>query len=466
MACSTTISAEFMHVRLGDVRLDNRLMSIVEDFAASPGKTLPQKLRTPRKRVGAYRFFSSKRASLELVAAGHFDETVKRASAFASVLVPHDTTEFALGGDSHRANLGRLTENREGFLFHSSLCLSSEGKPLGSLNQLAWARGPAHGKKLSQQASQYNEDSESRRWFEAVEAVEERLAGVTSALHLMDREADSYELVAQLMQDNHRFVIRICHDRHLGPDAGITKLFEKLSLSPVIGGDNVLINARTHKRPKSHLKTHPARKARWAQLSFRALRAEICVGSGAVAHVPDAQTLNFVEVIERHPPDGTAPIHWRLMTTEPIETAEDVAAIINAYRHRWLIEEYFKAIKTGCNYESLQLESAHGLLLALAIYSAIAWRMLLLRWLAQHQPDAPAELVLSKTQFAALADICKSDGHPLPPHPNASTILFAVAGLAGHFKNNGPPGWLTLSRGFQALASFERGFLSRVPTEM
>jgi IS4 transposase len=40
------------------------------------------------------------------------------------------------------------------------------------------------------------------------------------------------------------------------------------------------------------------------------------------------------------------------MTTEAVETAEQVAAVVDAYRARWLIEEFFKALKTGCGFEA------------------------------------------------------------------------------------------------------------------
>jgi hypothetical protein len=47
---------------------------------------------------------------------------------------------------------------------------------------------------------------------------------------------------------------------------------------------------------------------------------------------------------------------------------------VDCYRGRWTIEEYFKALKTGCQYERRQLETAHSLLNALAILAPVAWR--------------------------------------------------------------------------------------------
>jgi hypothetical protein len=42
------------------------------------------------------------------------------------------------------------------------------------------------------------------------------------------------------------------------------------------------------------------------------------------------------------------------MTTEPIDTPEQILAVVDGYRHRWKIEELFKALKTGCAYEKRQ----------------------------------------------------------------------------------------------------------------
>ena len=52
---------------------------------------------------------------------------------------------------------------------------------------------------------------------------------------------------------------------------------------------------------------------------------------------------------------------------------------LDYYRSRWSIEEFFKALKTGCSYEKRQLESRHALLNALGILAPIAWQLLVLR---------------------------------------------------------------------------------------
>ena len=73
--------------------------------------------------------------------------------------------------------------------------------------------------------------------------------------------------------------------------------------------------------------------------------------------------VNVVHVVEVDPPPGEDVLEWLLLTTEPIDTDDKIAFIIDSYRARWVVEEYFKALKTGCAYEARQLESYDALLL-------------------------------------------------------------------------------------------------------
>ena len=199
---------------------------------------------------------------------------------------------------------------------------------------------------------------------------------------------------------------------------------------------------------------------RMAKLEVRAQRLEISPGNGAPMHLPDRLCLNFIEVSEPNPPEGQEPVVWRLVTTEPIETVEHVAAVVDVYRCRWIVEEFFKAIKSGCRYEELQLETARALLIALCIYTAVAWRLLLMRWLDRHSPNEPAAAVLSTTLLLLLKAVRQKAGKPLPGDPTVHDALMAIAAIGGHLTQNGPPGWMILGRGFDKLLLMELGWLA------
>ena len=94
------------------------------------------------------------------------------------------------------------------------------------------------------------------------------------------------------------------------------------------------------------------------RLEVRAGHRQIFTSHMAPAHVPACLHLHVVEVREVDPPENETPIVWRLVTTEPVDTEKEVADIVDAYRQRWVIEEFFRALKAGCRYQQLQLESA------------------------------------------------------------------------------------------------------------
>ncbi len=50
-----------------------------------------------------------------------------------------------------------------------------------------------------------------------------------------------------------------------------------------------------------------------------------------------------MHVFEPAPPAGEEPVDWVLYSNEPVRTESEVLAIVDAYRARWVIEEYFEA---------------------------------------------------------------------------------------------------------------------------
>lgn len=145
------------------------------------------------------------------------------------------------------------------------------------------------------------------------------------------------------------------------------------------------------------------------------------------------------------------------MTTEPISTEEEIRRVVAIYRHRWIIEEFFKAIKTGCGFMKRQLESYHALTNALAMTIPIAWFMLLLRCQSRTNQSMPAESIIDPFRLQVL--IAHAKRYKLPESPTLRDVAYAIAGMGGWLKRNGPPGWLTLMRGFERLLTLEEGWI-------
>ena len=293
---------------------------------------------------------------------------------------------------------------------------------------------------------------------DGVTAVRAQLAPATAALHLMDREGDSYELLALLIRQGDRFVVRLRHDRRVEAEDGeLATLSAALPrTAPLAERQVVLAPRRSGDRSPAARQLHPPRPGRTATLRFAARRVTLQRPTALNASHATSLTVHVVYGWEVDPPPGEVPVEWRLVTTEPIDTVDQVLQVVDAYRTRWLIEEYFKALKTGCAYEQRQLESLDTLLVALGLLAPIAWQLLLVRHLARDHAETPATVVFTPHRLQVLR--ASSAGPTLPPRPTVQHALLAVARLGGHLRQNGAPGWLVLTRGLQTLITMEAGW--------
>jgi hypothetical protein len=57
--------------------------------------------------------------------------------------------------------------------------------------------------------------------------------------------------------------------------------------------------------------------------------------------LPETASVTVVDVRETSKPQKGEPIHWRLLTTHKVTSLAEARRIIDLYRMRWTIEEYF-----------------------------------------------------------------------------------------------------------------------------
>lgn len=86
--------------------------------------------------------------------------------------------------------------------------------------------------------------SEHLRWFEQVKNAKECFMG-GQAIHIMDREGDSFYNLHHLRNEGYRFIIRSCHDRLLPSGQ---KMLELITSTQVIANKTVTINQRPDSR--------------------------------------------------------------------------------------------------------------------------------------------------------------------------------------------------------------------------
>jgi hypothetical protein len=291
-----------------------------------------------------------------------------------------------------------------------------------------------------------------------VDEVQKRLDGRARAVHVMDREADSYALLAFMEMRGARFVVRMAQDRVLEQEAGPRTVKDALVGAETIVEREVPISARRASPLPSCRKHHPARMGRLAKLSFSAIKVTLPRPESSRSCPVPTLNINLVHVRELDTAGDEEPVEWRLWTNLPIDSPEQLCAIVDAYRARWMIEEFFKALKSGCAFEKRQLESREALLNTLAVLAPIAWRLLLLRSLSRNDTDTPATMALTVFQLACLRGALKKlHSLTLPDTPTMREAMLGVARLGGHIRNNGDPGWIVLGRGFDKLLTIELG---------
>jgi hypothetical protein len=160
-----------------------------------------------------------------------------------------------------------------------------------------------------------------------------------------------------------------------------------------------------------------------------------------------------IEAREISPPKGSAPILWRLLTTLPVTCAQEAIEKVSWYAQRWQIEVIHKVLKSGCQVEQRQLESAQRLERVLSVDLVVAWRVLALCKAARELPEDPISDWLPLAQWQALCCYVHRQTTPAKTAPSVRQAVRWIAQLGGFLgrKSDGQPGTQTLWRGLQQL---------------
>ena len=357
------------------------------------------------------------------------------------VLAIQDTTE--LNYTSHKALSGAgYLDNKyaTGLKVHSTLSVSTEGVPLGIIGQDVWARDPEQLGQSQTRHQRPTEDKESQRWLDALRVTEAIRPETIQLVTIADREADFYDLLACPRRRGSEFLIRATQNRCLvdPPD----HLWPAVESADSLGTMTV------------EVKRNPTRPARTAALDLRYTTVTIQPPQNrAKTEQLVPITLQAILVRELDPPPEVEPIEWLLLTTLEVTSVEDVWQYVRWYTYRWLIERYHYVLKSGCQLEKLQLETAHRLEMALATYAIVAWRLLWLTYQARCAPDASCELVLEPHQWPALYATIHGQIYPDEPPPTLGEVVGWIAQLGGFLgrKGDGEPGVKVLWRGLRRL---------------
>jgi hypothetical protein len=492
---------QFGAVRLGDLRLSKRAVKVAAAMAADPAGSIPRQGGGRWKHTkGAYRLFDHDRVTFESLSASHWEATRRAATRRAAgqpaeggrtgegrtVLLIQDTTWLDYADHPATAGLGWAGRNAKkgkprggsGLFLHTVLAAepvrateggrACAGRVLGLAWGKLWARdheGPLNSDQKSRSKRRRADDRESLRWEEAITQVGSPPADAGADappvrwIHVGDREADIFSLYATARRTGVGFVVRVKQDRsalsghgeHEAPptlsrearkDCGLKALCRDQDRLPMLGKTRVWVAPRG------------GRRGRWAHVTVSG--GPVTLYSPQLSRTGHALRVWAVRVFEPDPPWGQKALEWMLLTDRPVESPEDALEVAGWYALRWLVEEFFHCLKTGCRVEERQLESAGRLSPLIGMLCAVAARLLALKCDARLTPDRPASDRLEPEVVQTLARLIEADPQTL----TVGRFFVEVARLGGHLarKRDGPPGWKTLWHGWQKLTLIHQGY--------
>ena len=163
-----------------------------------------------------------------------------------------------------------------------------------------------------------------------------------------------------------------------------------------------------------------------------------------------------IEVREVNAPaDVDEPLHWVLLTSEPIESFDDAWTVIGWYEKRPVVEDYHKCLKTGCRAEERQYKTSARLERVTGMLSIVAVRLIQLKFVARTDPDRPAARVVPQPWLRMLRALRKGR-HQIRTIGEFFRSLAMLGGFLGR-KSDGQPGWITIWRGLEKLVLCIRG---------
>jgi Transposase DNA-binding/Transposase Tn5 dimerisation domain len=440
--------AHFADAELGDRRRTKRLVCLAAKVASDSMASLPDQAESWADLKAAYRLFDADDVTFDAVATPHWART--RAGVAGRWLILDDTTELDFGGRRHIEGVGPVgSGSGQGFLLHSALMAHPDsGAVRGLAGQILFRRTPAP--RGETRAQRRRRGRESEVWGRLIERVGAPAAGA-QFVHVMDRGADDFEVFCRARRTGVDWVARLKSlHRRVRDAAGVERPLSAVldATTPVLG--------YTLK-----LRARPGQPARTARLEVRYARVEFQVPRQPAASLqrlqpePIAGWVVQVREVGRRPP-GAEPIEWTLFTSLPVEAPEAALEVLGYYEQRWLIEEWHKALKTGCRVEARQLQTGARLAPLVGLLSVVAVRLLELRAVARGEPDRPTEELVPR-RYVRLLEGSRKVG--AGAFGRVGEFVRGVAKLGGFLgrKGDGEPGWMTIWRGWEKLQGMVRG---------
>lgn len=446
----------------GDKRLDDRLFETFNQMARRPGGTLPQKLVKRAELVGGYRMFNNPKVTHQAILRAHRASCLQRLGDHrGKVLLIHDTTVLDYSG-LDVDGLGQVGDGHgKGLYAHNSLAvIPATRQVVGLFNQILHKRARVP-KGESKKKRQARKDRESRLWKQAVADLPPMPPGVV-VTDVSDRGSDLSEYIWHELSAGRQFIVRSQHNRKLAEDPAaqddaaqddddddatpILKLHDRLRALASMGQYTLRV---------------PAREGGWREATMTLAWEKVQIvppRQPRGEHGRDPISVCGVIAREVSPPAGEDPLEWILLTNRPVESFEQAREVVEDYACRWMVEDYHKAIKSGCGIEETQMTTLHGLSNVIGLLSVLGVHVLRLRCNARDEAirEQPARLHEEPLKVRLAA---RDSKHESWREMTVWEFYLAVAKLGGYVLNpqKRPPGWIVLWRGYVRLEDMCEG---------
>ncbi|VWX50811.1 IS4 family transposase [Novosphingobium sp. 9U] len=453
------VETETVRSNLGDARLNRRLGAMLEALGERPGQSLPTAFQDWSNTKAAYRFFSNENVSEDKILEGHFAASALRIQATEGpILILQDTTEFNFKrADPDKIGFTNVSTGRKlkdgrfqkfticGLLMHASLAITPEGLPLGRTAAKFWSRskfkGTAALKRRINPTRIPIDQKESIRWLDNLR-LSTKLAGAPErCVHIGDRESDIYELYCLAEELGTNILVRSCVDRLA--QEGRTTIAQVMEGTSPSGTHEIQFRDGQGKQHRAVL-----------SIQHATMTVRPPIGKQKKYRHQDLQIIHAEEI---DPPEGRAPIYWKLITNLPVTSHADAVHKLEWYALRWKIETFFRTLKTECRIEELRLTTVNRLANCIALCCVVAWRVSWLTILAREAPKATPAAVFTEAERNLLDSSTPKSNHA--PCRDLAFYVRAVAKLGGYLDraSDPPPGTTVIWRGMSRLADLVEG---------
>ena len=439
---------QFGEVCLGDKRRTQRAVKMADQMACEPFGSLPKQMKSWEAQKGAYRLLDNGDVSHPQLSEPHWSHTREAARQAGSViLLVQDFTYLNYTNHPATQGLGPISSQAflSGLWVHNTLAIQpQERRVLGLAYQQVWAREARTYKgRESKTTRRKRSNRQSLRWGQAVAAIGKPPDGV-KWVYVADREADMFEFFENILSMGADFCIRLVQERRLADWTAEQPAYLLKTVRDVPEmGQRIL-----------ELPASPGQAARQAQLAV-SWQSVILRSPRNTPGEDKYMTAWAVRTWEKEPPAEGDPIEWLLITSAPVQSLPEALERIEWYTCRWIIEEYHRCLKTGCNIEKTQLRHAERIQRLLAFLSILAVRLLQLRDLSRATPH----LLAMDHVDPVLVQIIALRTKKKPNELSLGFFWFEVAKLGGFpaRRSDGDPGWLRLWRGWLQLLDLAEG---------